>query len=386
MPDMDISKLFDPLAIKSVTLPNRFVMPPMQRGWSRDGVPDEALANYYRARVIGGAGLIIGESAAIPHPSANGQAAAVNICGDAIPAWSRIVGAVKDAGGHMLLQLWHEGSMRRQHSGGSHPDAATLGPSGLVWKGRANGRPASHDELNRIRDAYVEAALTARAMGADGVELHAAHGFLLDQFCWYETNIRDDEFGGSLMSRFAFPLSVVRAIRAAVGEAFLIGWRFSQWKEVDFGAHVFETPAELAVALKALEAAGVDMLHASTRRYYTPEWPGSDLGLAGWASTSCSLPVIGIGSVGVRHTLFTDEERSADPPDHGLDELVRRFDRGDFALVGVGRAMIADADFVNKIRAGRASEIRPFSREMLGEDVWDLSLAMEGLSRFGNLH
>jgi len=380
--------LFEPLMIRSVTLPNRFVMPPMQRGWARSNVPDIGLGAYYRARVLGGAGLIIGESAAIDHPSATGQAAAVSLHDAAIPAWARIVGEVKDAGGHMLLQLWHEGAMRTRHSNGPDPNAPTLSPSGLVWRDRPNGEAASRDELEAILAAYVRAAMTAQSIGADGIELHGAHGFLLDQFCWSETNMRTDEYGGvALEDRFRFPTSIVRAIRAVVGQDFLIGWRFSQWKEVDFGARIFETPAALATGLGLLREAGVDLFHASTRRFHVPEWPESDLGLAGWASSVTDAPVIAVGSIGVQDRMF---EVPGEAP--GLDvmasfaELLRRFRRGDFALVGVGRAMIGDSDWVNKVRDGRFMEIRPFSSDMLGTAEWDMSLALEGLRRFGIRH
>lgn len=380
--------LFAPLTIKGITLPNRFVMPAMQRGWSRDNVPDPALADYYRARVEGGVGLIIGESAAIDHPSATGQSAAVILHGDAVPAWAHIVGTVKEAGGAMLLQLWHEGAMRTRGTNGPSPLAPTLSPSGLVWQGRANGDAASDDDLDAIADAYVRAALTAQSIGADGVELHAAHGFLLDQFCWRETNRRRDGHGGeTLEERMRFPLRVVRAVRQAVGSGFLIGWRFSQWKEVDFGARIFDTPAELDKTLGALTAAGVDLFHASTRRFYLPEWPGSDLGLAGWASGFTDTPVIAVGSVGVKDKMFDvpGEPDELDPL-ASLEELSRRFDREDFALIAVGRALIADPDWVNKLRDGRLDTIRPFRSDMLGTAEWDMALALEGLARFGVGH
>lgn len=380
--------LFEPLKIKSLTLPNRFVMPPMQRGWSKDNVPDRALADYYVARARGGTGLIIGESSAIDHPSATGQSAAVTLHGKAVPAWAHIVGTVKAAGGNMLLQLWHEGAMRTRGTNGPAPDAPTLSPSGLVWQDRANGDVASAEDLDAILDAYVRAALTAQSIGADGVELHGAHGFLLDQFCWHETNARSDEMGGdALDARLAFPLKVVRAVRQAVGQDFLIGWRFSQWKEVDFGARIFETPSQLQETLAKLTGAGVDLLHASTRRFYMPEWPGNDMSLAGWASACTNAPVITVGSVGVRDKMFDvpGEPDELDPL-ASLSELSRRFDRGDFALVAVGRALIGDPDWVNKVRDGCFDAIVPYDRTMLGTAEWDLALTMEGLGRFGIGH
>jgi 2,4-dienoyl-CoA reductase-like NADH-dependent reductase (Old Yellow Enzyme family) len=379
---MDVSviePLFEPLAIKGLQLPNRFVLPAMQRGWCKDGIPDADLAEYYAARVAGGAGLIISEALAIDHPSATGQRVAAQIAPHTLDAWRRIVGRVKDANGNMFLQLFHEGALRPEGLPG------TLSPSGLAWEERRNGEAASRAELDAIRDAYVRAASNAKSIGADGVEIHAAHGFLLDQFFWHETNVRDDGLGGpKLGDRIGYPVEVIRAVREEVGPDFVIGWRFSQWKEVDFGAKLFSTPGELQFAINACEDAGVDLFHASTRRFYQPEWPDSDLGLAGWTTRVGRSPVITVGSVGIRDLLFGEPGE----PD-GLDllaslgELARRFTRGDFALVAVGRGMIADPDWVNKLRNGDVANILPLTTQLVGDgdDSWDMRLVMEGLER-----
>ena len=378
-PEM-FAPMFEPLVIRQLSLPNRFVLPAMQRGWCEDGVPEAGLADYYVARVRGGAGLIISEATAIDHPSATGQNAAAKLNSRSEEAWRRTIGAVKDAGGNMFMQLFHEGALRPEGMEG------TLSPSGLAWSGKINGRPASRAELDEIRDAYVEAALKAQEFGADGVEIHAAHGFLLDQFCWLETNRREDGLGGTdLAERLKFPLEVIRAIRAAAGPDFVLGWRFSQWKEVDFNARLFESHEELRTAIVAWEEAGIDLFHASTRRFYLPEWQGSDLGLAGWTTKVGTKPVIAVGSVGVRDLLFgPEQDPDALDPLGSLEELARRFVRGDFALVAVGRAMIADPDWVNKLREGRFEAIEPFRSEMfdVSEDQWDMKLVLEGLARF----
>lgn len=380
MMDTKFAPLFEPLAVNGLRLPNRFVLPAMQRGWCEGGVPEAGLADYYVERVVGGAGLIISEASAIDHPSATGQSSAVHFTPRTYDAWRPIVDAVKRAGGNMFVQLFHEGALRPE----GQDD--TLSPSGLAWDGKPNGRVASRAELDDIRDAYVRAARDARAMGADGVEIHAAHGFLLDQFCWRETNQRSDGLGGpQLQDRLAFPLEVVRAIRAEVGPDFVIGWRLSQWKEVDFGARIFASPDELRMAIAALEHAGVDLFHVSTRRFYWPEWDGSDLSLAGWTSAVGTKPVITVGSIGVRDLLFgaPGDPEGLDPL-ASLDELARRFVRGDFALAAVGRAMIADPDWVNRLRDGDLHAIKPFGPDTLSidEDKWDMKLVLEGLGRF----
>ncbi|KAB1649620.1 hypothetical protein F8O04_05080 [Pseudoclavibacter endophyticus] len=109
----DLGALFTPRRLAGVTLPNRFIMPGMQRGWCENGAPDARLATYYRARAEGGVGLIISESVAVDHPSATRSEFFARLTPSTLPAWKSCVGAVKDAGGHMLLQLWHEGRSAR---------------------------------------------------------------------------------------------------------------------------------------------------------------------------------------------------------------------------------------------------------------------------------
>ena len=188
--DERVAALFTPFAIGTVTLPNRFVMPGMQRGWCQDGAPLPALGDYYRRRVLGGVSLVISESCAIDHPSATAQPSAAKLNPATTDAWSRCVGAVRDAGGEILLQLWHEGALRKD------ADGQTLSPSGLGYRGFAQGKAATLGELDELRDAYVASALLAQRSGATGVEIHAAHGYMLDQFLWPETNVRDDGYGG----------------------------------------------------------------------------------------------------------------------------------------------------------------------------------------------
>jgi 2,4-dienoyl-CoA reductase-like NADH-dependent reductase (Old Yellow Enzyme family) len=223
--------------------------------------------------------------------------------------------------------------------------------------------------MNDIRAAYVRSALLAREIGADGVEVHAAHGYLLDQFLWAGTNHREDGYGGAdIRARVRFPAEIVASIRAALGPAFPISLRFSQWKEIDFTAKVAQTPAELRIMIATLRAAGVDMFHVSTRRFHSPEWPGSDLGLAGWVKSMTDAAGCAVGSVGLSADIMESAEGTralVHQLGAGLRELQRRFARGDFDLVSVGRSNISDPAWVKKVREGRYSDIRLFKREHL---------------------
>jgi len=366
MPTLDLARLFTPFAIKGVTLPNRFVMPGMQRQWCDDGVPQPRLAEYYRQRVEGGVGLIITESCAVDHPSSTQTPMFCRINHATMSAWERCFDAVNRAGGRMFLQLWHEGAIRKEGGDGCYSKFPTLSPSGLVRAGKPNGRAATPEDLAAIRDAFVRGALAAREIGAAGVEVHACHGYLLDEFLWAETNRRTDGYGGDdIRARVRFPSEIVAAIRKALGEEFPISFRFSQWKEVDYNARIAPTPEDLRTMLTILRAAGVDVFHASARYFWIPEWPNSDLGLAGWTKSMNDAPVIAVGSVGldtdVMDNFFGKEAKSTG--EAGLRELLRRFNNREFDLISVGRSLIGDPEWVNKVRDGRLSQVRMFTKK-----------------------
>jgi 2,4-dienoyl-CoA reductase-like NADH-dependent reductase (Old Yellow Enzyme family) len=253
----------------------------------------------------------------------------------------------------MFLQLWHAGAV---DTGGDEPDFVALSPSGLAHPDKPFGRPASAAEFAAIKEAFVRGAVCAREIGADGVEIHACHGYFLDQFLWPLTNLRTDRYGGpSIRDRAAFPAEVIQAVRAATGPDFVLSVRISQWKEADYEAKIAASPAELGQLVSILRTAGADLLHVSTRRFWTPEWSGSDLGLAGWVKSFTDAPVIAVGSVGldvdVMATLYGAEARPTGAS--RIEDLLRRFRRGDFDLVSVGRSLSVPGRRASR-RPGRA--------------------------------
>ncbi len=369
-PRPDPAILFSPITLNSTRFRNRWVMPAMQRGMCENGAPKPELAAYYARRAQGGVALIVGESAAIDHPSATVQPTSAHLNTATRDGWARCVDQVRAAGGEMMLQLWHEGAMRS--------DGHALSPSGLAHPGKPSGRAATLDELAQIRDGFVRSALVAQSVGACGVEVHAAHGYLLDQFLWHGSNVRDDGYGGpDITHRARFPAEIVAAIRAACGPQFLISLRFSQWKEVDFAARVAPSPADLATMASLFRDAGVDVLHASTRRFWEPEWQGDGKNLAGWTKAGSGLPVITVGSVGLDIDVMTVFMEGTDPRPRvaeAIDDLALRMTAGEFDMVAVGRALIGDPDFVRKVEAGDYGAIRTFKRDDLGKLEWDLSI------------
>jgi 2,4-dienoyl-CoA reductase-like NADH-dependent reductase (Old Yellow Enzyme family) len=368
---LDLSALFRPITVGAYTLSNRFVMPGMQRGFCKDGMPLPELADYYRKRAEGGVALVIGESAAIDHPSATAQPSAARLNAATVDGWARCIEAVRGAGSEMLLQLWHEGGLRNDR------DGETLSPSGMGHPRLQQGRAMTAGDLEAVRDAYVRSALLAKAAGASGIEVHCAHGYFLDLFLWPDTNRRGDGYGGDdIADRVRFPAEVTAAIRDACGSDFLISVRFSQWKEHDYGAKIAPTPHDLAVMVTAFREAGADLLHASTRRFWIPEWPGKDWSLAGWTRHLSGLPTITVGSVGLDKDVmesFTTEGAMTTTIPESLAELARRMEAGEFDLVSVGRSLISDADWVNKVRAGDFGTIRAFRKEDVGALEWEFA-------------
>jgi 2,4-dienoyl-CoA reductase-like NADH-dependent reductase (Old Yellow Enzyme family) len=356
----DPSRLFSSFSLGDAELRNRFVMAPMTRAHSPEGVPGEDVAAYYerRARHMG---LIITEGTYIDHPSAGTHERIPKFYGeDSLAGWRRVVDRVHAVGGRIMPQLWHVG-VTRAEGAPPHPEAPVLSPSGTDLAGEPKGRAAAVDDLDDVVSSFARAARDAKEAGFDGVELHGAHGYLLDEFLWTGTNRRDDGYGGSPEGRSRLSAEVVAAVRESVGPDFPISFRFSQWKGLHFDARIAATPIELDQLLTPLVDAGVSVLHVSTRRYWLPEFDGSDRTLAGWTKHISGLPVIAIGSIGVPKAFLARGPEQE--PSLSLAPLVELFDRGEFDLVALGRSVLSDAEWVEKLRSGHPETIRAYQKE-----------------------
>ncbi|WP_261569489.1 NADH:flavin oxidoreductase [Frankia gtarii] len=355
----DAAPLFTPFSLSGVELANRFVMAPMTRQFSPDGVPGEDVAGYY-ARRAAHVGLIVTEGTYVDHPSAGSSDRVPRFYGEQpLEGWRRVVDAVHAVGGRIVPQLWHLGAGRAAGAP-PHPEAAVFSPSGLQHDGTMVGDEPSIAQIDEVVASFARAAADARRAGFDGVELHGAHGYLLDQFFWSRTNRRADGYGASLANRARIGAEVVAAVRGEVGPDFPVIYRFSQWKGGDYDARIAETPDELEVLLTPLVDAGATALHVSTRRYWLPAFDGSPRTLAGWARNLTGLPTIAIGSVGVPTAFGGGEEGVA--ATLSLAPLVELFDRGEFDLVGLGRVLLSEPAWTTKLRDRRLSEIRTYDQ------------------------
>jgi len=366
---MGTEQFFQPFQLKSLNIPNRFVMAPMTRSFSPDGVPTSDVAAYYARRASASVGLILSEGTVIDRVASSNDPDIPHFYGkDALAGWQEVINRVHAAGGHMGPQIWHMGVMPKHHSGWL-PDAPFEGPSGLKSASSILGVAMSESDIQDTILAFGRAAADAKRLGFDCVEIHGAHTYLIDQFFWGDTNIRTDGYGGkTLTERSRFAVEVIKEVRKQVGKDFAIIMRLSQWKSSDYIYKLAKTPQEMESWLGVLADAGVDIFHCSQRRFWEAEFEGSDLNFAGWAKKLSGKSTITVGSVGLSGEFLAAFKGESSVP-ASLDELLRRYDRGDFDLVAVGRALLADSEWMLKIRDHRNQELKGFSKEALGQLV-----------------
>ncbi|KOV53669.1 1,2-oxophytodienoate reductase [Streptomyces sp. AS58] len=349
-----------PFSINGLTVPNRIVMAPMTRRFSPGGVPGADVASYYVRRAAAGVGLIVTEGTYVGHDSAGESDRVPRFHGaEQLAGWAKVAEEVHAAGGRIVPQLWHIG-MARNAGRPPFPEAPAVGPSGLRPDGtEGGGRVMTQRDLDDVVAAFAEAAAAAERIGFDGVELHGAHGYLIDQFLWAGTNRRTDSYGGDPVARTKFAAEIVAAVRETVSPGFPVLFRYSQWKQGAYDARLAGTPQELEAVLAPLVTAGVDAFHASTRRYWLPEFDGSDLNLAGWTKKLTGLPAVTVGSVGLDGE-FLKAFQGEGAGVGSLGNLLDRLERGEFDLVAVGRALLQDPRWAQKVLAGRLEELAPY--------------------------
>lgn len=373
MTSVETDVLFRPIEVKSLKLPNRIVMAPMTRGFATGGIPGAAHVDYYRRRAEGGVGLILTEGAVVERPAARNEPGIPYIYGKALDGWRQVVEAVHTAGGKIAPQIWHVGAVESKAVDGFEPEGVPESPSGLVMPGVQRGKAMSEEDVADTISAFAQAALNAKNLGFDCIELHGAHGYLIDQFFWEGTNLRTDRYGGrTLPERSRFAIELVRTVRQAVGEDFPILFRISQWKQQDFTARLAHTPQEMEAWLGPLADAGVDIFHCSQRRFWEAEFPEIDgengLNCAGWVKNLTGAVTISVGSVGQTGDFVNVFTEARSMPAR-IDQLLHRMEREEFDMIAIGRALIAQPDWPQLVRRGEFDELKPFEISMLGEFV-----------------
>ena len=340
---MQLQHLFSPFTINGMTLKNRAVMPPMGTGYGNaDSTVSDRLVSYLARRAQGGTGLIITEVCAVA-PRGKGFPNEIGVWNDEfIPGLARIPKALHRYGAKAALQLHHAGRETFEAAAGAMPEAPSAIPSVIL------GQPCeamSEERIAEVIRAFARAAARARQAGFDAVELHGAHGYLLNQFLSPFSNQRDDQYGGSDENRMRFILEIVAAVRKIVGRDFPVWIRVSA-DELVRGGYNLSFMQKFA---PRLVTAGIDAIHCSVGVYSTPGSlavasmdtdPGFNLFRARALKEVVDVPVIGVGRI-----------NNPDLADQAIA-------RGDADLISFGRQHLTDPDFINKARDGAIDDIR----------------------------
>jgi len=362
MPNLDT--LFEPYRLNALDLPNRVVMAPMTRSRSPGGVPTAQVAGYYRRRAENGVGLIITEGTGVGRPAALNEPDMPHFHGEAaLAGWKRVVDEVHAAGGRIVPQLVHVGHKRSASVPDWKPPAPYESPSGLSVTGEPVGQPMSESDVANAIDAFAHASSDAERLGFDGIELMGAHGYLINQFFYDHLNLRTDVYGGStLVERSRFAVEILKAVRSVVTPGFPVILRLSQWKPKDFNARLAETPKALEQWLSVLVEAGADAFHLSQPKFWQPAFPevDGDLNLAGWAKKLTGVTAITVGAVGLSGDVY-ESLRGRSAQSTPLNGLLARLERGEFDLVAVGRALLQDPAWLEKVRQDHLDQIADFT-------------------------
>ncbi len=354
--------IFENYKLKNITLRNRIVMAPMTRNQSPGGIPTQEVVAYYSRRAKAEVGLIITEGIEVSHEASSAYPNVPRLDSiEAKEAWKKVVEEIKNNNGAVIAQLWHCGGFRKL---GMQPNPEVPGhtASGLVKPGKKVAHEMTLNDIKETIDAYASDAKICEEIGFDGVEIHGAHGYLIDNFFWSGTNIREDEYGGSIENRSQFVSDIIKSVRENVSENFIVGLRFSQWKQHDFEAKLASNPEELKTILTSPVESGLDYLHSSMRRFWESEFEGSNENLAYWTKKISKIPTISVGSVGLDSD-FIDMTAPATPT--SIDKAVDDITNDKYDLIAVGRALLSDHEWVLKMKEGRVNDVIPYTKDAL---------------------
>ena len=345
--------LFDPFAIGRMALRNRLAVAPMTRvSATTEGCPTAHMQRYYRAFAEGDFGLVITEGIYTDKAYSQGYLLQPGLSdSEQRDAWTPVVHAVHAGGARIVAQLMHAGAL----SQGNPYRRDTRGPSAVQPRGqqmafyRGTGAyPLPHamtdDEIAETIRGFADAAARAREAGFDGVEIHGANGYLLDQFLTEGLNEREDHYGGNVERRLRLILDVAAAVRSAVGADFTVGVRISQGKVNDFTHKWGGAESHAAVIFGSLCKIAIDYIHTTEFEAWKSAF-GSGPSLAALAKEHSDLPVIANGSL------------------HDPIRAAQLISSGDADVVSLGRGALTHADWPHRVRNGEP--IDEFDREIL---------------------
>lgn len=344
---------FSNLQLGKLKLRNRVALAPMTRtSATEEGLATEKIARYYANFARGGFSLIITEGLYPDESYSQGYLNQPGIANEAhIKAWKKVVNAVHDEGGYIFAQLMHAGGL----SQGNRYKNEKIAPSSIKPKGeqlgiyRGNGefaipREITKEGIKEVIHGFSAAAVRAREAGFDGIEVHGANGYILDQFLTDYTNQRTDEYGGSTVNRVRLLVEVLQAIRYSVGQNFQVGIRISQGKVNDFDYKWAGGESDAKIIFGKLSQAGADFIHVTEHDATQPAFEKGPT-LATLAKKYGRLPVIANGNL-------------EDP--NKAEEILKK---GEVDIIALGKGALANSDWPNRVVNG--CSLKPFNPEIL---------------------
>lgn len=358
----DHDALFDSFDLDGRALDNRVGLAPMTRtSATDDGHATGQMARYYASFARGDFGFLVTEGTHPDTEYSQGYPDQPGLATDAQAAsWERVTDAVHDAGAPIFAQLMHAGAL----SQGNRYTEETAGPSAVTPKGEQlpiyGGEGAfptpkrmTTEEIDGAIDGFAAAAERAVDAGFDGVEIHGANGYLLDQFLTDYTNDRDDAYGGSVENRIRLTVEVIEAVQARTPEGFVVGVRLSQTK-VNDDEHEWSNGERQAEAVfEAVTEAGADYVHVTEPDITAPAFGDDGPTLTALAAECANAPVVANGNLG-------------DP-----DAAVAAIEEDDADLVAQATAALANHDWPARVRDGDPLDDFSFEDRLLPDATLD---------------
>ncbi|WP_078549652.1 NADH:flavin oxidoreductase [Litchfieldia alkalitelluris] len=358
------SILFNSVKLGNTTINNRVGVAPMTRtSATPEGLVTDQMVNYYADFARGGFGLIITEGTYPDSKYSQGYFEQPGLIDkDQVQAWKMVTEAVHQEGSKIFVQLMHAGAL----SQGNRFTSETLGPSPVQPKGEqmkfygGDGpfkvpKEATQDDITELVKGFVDASKKAKEAGFDGIEIHGANGYILDQFLTDYMNQRNDEYGGSTENRVKLLVEVSKAVREAVGTDYTVGIRISQGKVNDYTHKWAGKEKDAEIIFRELGKAGLDYIHVTEYEAWQPAFPEGEgtvatdsafgdggESLAGLAKKYSKLPVIANGGL------------------HDPDKAIQIIENGDADVITLGKGALANHDWVTKVKSGQTlSEFNP---------------------------
>jgi 2,4-dienoyl-CoA reductase-like NADH-dependent reductase (Old Yellow Enzyme family)/thioredoxin reductase len=337
-----MDSLFSPFTIKNMTLKNRIVMPALASFMvGNDGSISDATVEHYRRRAAGGPAMVIMEACAVSPEGVVSTHQAVIHDDRFIHGLSKIARAMKEEGSVPAIQIHHGGRQTSIKVINRKPLAPSPLPCPTI---RGEVEPLTLEGIQQLVKKFGDAAHRACQAGFELIEIHGAHGYLVNQFLSQFSNIRDDEYGGDVAGRTRFARQIVEEVRHRVGPGFPISFKISAEEYVDSGL----TTLQSIEILKILVRAGIDVVQVSAGNDVTPEWICQPMFMekaclvesASQVKSALDIPVMAVGRIN----------------DPILANEIIEQDKAD--LVCIGRGLLADPEMPNKAREGRLDEIR----------------------------